>query len=133
MVSLDKDAFMRRISHLYKAWENDIGGLFQSADAFVSAVGQDEEVTYAKSTALQTWLFGYELPDTLLVFCKSEMVVLSSKKKNEFLKPVSGLSHDGLPEVKLLLRNKDDNSENFRQLLDLIKKSGQVHVYELLC
>ncbi|XP_062500756.1 FACT complex subunit SPT16-like [Corticium candelabrum] len=125
MASLDKEAFIRRISRLYKAWENDSGDLFQGADAFVSTVGQDEEVTYAKSTALQTWLFGYELPDTLTLFCKSEIIVLSSKKKNEFLKPVSGGSHDGIPEVQLLLRNKDDNSDNFKRIFDAVKKSGE--------
>uniref|UniRef100_A0A8V0X009 FACT complex subunit SPT16 N-terminal lobe domain-containing protein n=1 Tax=Gallus gallus TaxID=9031 RepID=A0A8V0X009_CHICK len=51
-LSLDRDAYYRRLRRLYGAWqkgEEELG----SVDAIVVAVGVDEEIVYAKSTALQ--------------------------------------------------------------------------------
>lgn len=53
------------------------------------------------------------------------MVFLASKKKIEFLKPVEGVSlEDGMPEIKLLVRHKDDKDKaNFEKLIEAIKGS----------
>uniref|UniRef100_A0A8C2SMB3 FACT complex subunit SPT16 N-terminal lobe domain-containing protein n=1 Tax=Coturnix japonica TaxID=93934 RepID=A0A8C2SMB3_COTJA len=51
-LSLDREAYYRRVRRLYAAWqkgEEELG----SVDAIVVAVGVDEEIVYAKSTALQ--------------------------------------------------------------------------------
>ena len=37
---------------------------------------------------MQIWLFGYELSDTIIGMTKEKMVILTSKKKAEFLKPL---------------------------------------------
>uniref|UniRef100_A0A9J7YZ63 SPT16 homolog, facilitates chromatin remodeling subunit n=2 Tax=Cyprinus carpio TaxID=7962 RepID=A0A9J7YZ63_CYPCA len=51
-VNLDKDAFYRRIKRLYGNWKKGEDE-FGKVDAIVVSVGVDEEIVYAKSTALQ--------------------------------------------------------------------------------
>lgn len=127
-VSIDKDVFLRRIQRLYSCWKGNEEGSALSVDAIVSLVGQDEDVIYSKSTALQQWLFGYELTDTIMLLCDSGMYFLSSKKKIEFLKPIQEgqKQMENIPPIHLLLRNKADNdAANFKQLVDGIKGSKE--------
>lgn len=75
-------------------------------DCIMSIVGVDEDVIYSKSMALQLWLLGYELTDTISVFASDAIYFLSSKKKIEFLKQAQNINEEGVPEIKLLVRDR---------------------------
>ena len=83
----------------------------------------------------QMWLFGYELVDTLCVFCANDIHVLSSKKKIEFLRPVEAAlsQRTDLPNLQLHARNKADNDvENFKNISEAMKSSKAVSHFPLL-
>lgn len=76
-------------------------------DAHVSAVGNNDDTVYSKSSTLQTWLLGYELTDTIVVITKEAICFLASKKKIDFLKQLEGTkAEEDAPIVKLLVREK---------------------------
>lgn len=136
-VSLDKEAYYRRIKRLYSNWKKAEDEL-ANIDAIVVSVGVDEEIVYAKSTALQTWLFGYELTDTIMVFCEDKIFFMASKKKVEFLKQIANTkgneNANGMPAITLLVREKqnESNKANFDKMIEAIngsKKGKRIGVF----
>lgn len=78
----------------------------------------NDEEPYLKSVVLHQWLFGYELPDTIVLITEGgEVCVCATKKKCEFLRPAVGKNENF--KIKLLLRNKQDNNAgNYQTLLN---------------
>lgn len=126
-ISLDSDTFLRRLKKFYAAWQtssaNENG--FSKMDCLVTAVGADDEIVYSKSAALQTWLLGYELTDTIMVLASDVAYFLASKKKIEFLRPAESVKDENsVVPIKLLVRDRNDKDEaNFKTLITAIKES----------
>jgi nucleosome binding factor SPN SPT16 subunit len=84
------------------------------------------------ATIAQLWLFGYELPDMILLFTKTKLLVLASKKKTDFMSPVVGEQADGLPTIETLIRDKNDkDAANFSIMIKTIKAAGVVSLHSL--
>mmetsp|Transcript_43988 Transcript_43988/g.93660 ORF Transcript_43988/g.93660 Transcript_43988/m.93660 type:complete len:1062 (-) Transcript_43988:138-3323(-) len=81
----------------------------------------DDDNRYLKSTVLHHYLFGYELPDTVLLLTKDgQCIVLAAKRKCEFLEPAVGEApkSGSVKSLILLTRNKaDENAENIEVML----------------
>ncbi|XP_013382413.1 FACT complex subunit SPT16 [Lingula anatina] len=126
-LSVDRDVFLRRMKRLYTAWQNaPEDDALHKVDAIVTVVGTDEDVVYAKSISLQTWLLGYELTDTVMVLTEGGIYFLASKKKIEFLKQIENGKEnaENVPPVHLLTREKGDKDKaNFVKLISAIKES----------
>lgn len=80
----------------------------------------NEDENYLKSTTLHQWLFGYELPDTILLLRKDgHMWMLATKKKCDFLKAAAQNIPEKSPikNINFLIRSKEDgNKANYDTL-----------------
>ena len=66
-------------------------GPFKGVDALVIDAGEaDEDKLYSKSQSLQTWLLGWEFPETIIVVGNRSVTMLSSKKKGAHSTPPAG-------------------------------------------
>ena len=84
----------------------------------------NEDDIFKKSTVLHHYLFGIELPDTIILLTEEgSCFILSTKKKAEYLEPAVGNTPAGSTIVGLtvLRGNKggNNNDENFNELLKL--------------
>ncbi|XP_011204626.2 FACT complex subunit spt16 isoform X1 [Bactrocera dorsalis] len=126
---LDKDTFLRRIKRLYLEWREPTlahDDILKKVDCIMCVVGVDEDIVYSKSRALEIWLLGYELTDTISIFTKDSVYFLASKKKIEFLKQIENCKEDGVPDIKLLLRDRNNkDKDNFDKLKDAMKSSNK--------
>lgn len=123
----DSNLFYKRLSRIYEAWDEQL-----AVDAIVVPVGQCEDIEYCKSTTLQQWLFNLEVPDILMIFGKSTIYFLASKRKIDFLKPlqVKAPSNSKVPKIELFLRNKaDSNKSNFEKILTELSSCKSVGVF----
>lgn len=87
----------------------------------------NEDQPYLKSVVLHQYLFGYELPDTILLLTlKGDVVVLATRKKCEFLKPAVDHPNDANLSLTVLQKNKaDGNAQNYQTLMEYLEQSKE--------
>ena len=86
MATIDVDLCAARMKRLMEFW--NAGGdatsvMWGGATAVLvgTGVNKEDDLRYLKSVALEVWLFGYELPDTLMLLTKTELHVVTGGKK----------------------------------------------------
>lgn len=138
MAQLDVNRFYARLSKLHSHFvKHREGAAWGGATCLSLHRGPlNEDDIFLKSIVLQQYLFGYELPDTVLILTAGgKCMVLATKKKCEFLQPaVDGAPKDcKITEFEVLVRNKaDGNQENFEKMLSIVKgekENGRVGLF----
>eukprot|EP00026_Physarum_polycephalum_P000558 Phypoly_transcript_00559.p1 GENE.Phypoly_transcript_00559~~Phypoly_transcript_00559.p1 ORF type:complete len:1075 (-),score=176.29 Phypoly_transcript_00559:1265-4462(-) len=121
-IKLDSKSFWRRVKALYDSWQKKDDYLWKGPDALVIAQGTpDDDNPYKKTNALQYWLLGYEFADTIIVFCESNIYVLTSPKKIGLLEV---LKEENAPYVLCFLQlSKAENNQNLNTLFEAVHKS----------
>ncbi|KAI9352706.1 FACT complex subunit-domain-containing protein [Obelidium mucronatum] len=128
-VELSPKQFHSRATTLLKAFASDSDGSFAGADCLVvvSGLSDESEAGYQKTSALQLWLLGYEFTDTILVFLKDKIAVLTSIKKANILQTLEDAM--GIEEkvpIVLYRRGKDEaaNKALFEEFANVVKAAG---------
>ena len=100
--------------------------IWNNADAVCVVAGNKDEdaAGYQGSSTVHRYLFGLDLPGTIVVVTEKEFIVLTSKKKKEILSPASAQFSDDL-KLTVIEKVKGDNqwSDNFTELTKAIQAS----------
>jgi len=121
--ALDEQALKSRLKQLYKTWEDHNQDLFKDADCIVigSGANKEEELRYLKAVSIEIWLFGYELPDTLLAFTRNrEIHAVAGGKKAKLLMS----SADAIEEAigaKLIVHQKPKGEDGFKEVAEMVR------------
>ncbi|KAJ2160116.1 FACT complex subunit spt16 [Coemansia sp. RSA 552] len=113
--------FHRRAKRLMEAWTT--AGL---ADSLLIPHGTVEHDIYNKTIAIHLWLFGYEFLDTVLLFTKDKLFVMTQRKKAKLLQELQGTA-DGVP-LEISVISKEPTPENtavYDAAIATLKKSGE--------
>lgn len=124
-MSLEVPRFYERLRKLHGNFVRHKKIYWQGANCLSIHRGENnEDQPYMRSVVLFQWLFGYELPDTIILIQDDGNVwVCATKKKLEFLRPAVDKDEDF--KVHLLLRNKEDgNAKNYAMLLKQLKEKN---------
>lgn len=99
--------------------------IWNGADCVTLNRASSSDDEYRKSNVLHLYLFGYELPDTVLLLTKDgKCTVLATKKKCEFLEQAMGKEPNSgsINKLELLVKSKgDNNANNYETLLKLAR------------
>ncbi|KAK9761234.1 FACT complex subunit spt16, partial [Basidiobolus ranarum] len=125
-IQLDARTFHRRARQLLSYWKNGTNESLEQIDSILVVTGNaDEEIPYQKSTALQTWLLGYEFPSTLILITPDTIHFITSASKGNLLEGLK-LGNNQVP-IEIHKRSKDEahNRKLFENVIEIISKSNE--------
>lgn len=90
---INLDAFIKRLREFYANWRDHKHEPWGGAEAIAVANPPTcEDFRYLKSSALQTWLLGYEFPETIMMFMEGRIHFLCSQEIASLLEDLKNLS-----------------------------------------
>ncbi|KAL8114981.1 FACT complex subunit SPT16-like [Apium graveolens] len=109
--AINLDIFRKRLKMLYSHWNEHKDDMWGSSEVLtVATPPPSDDLRYLKSSALNIWLFGYEFPDTIMVFMKKQIHFLCSQKKASLLGVVKGAAKEAVSaEVVVHVKAKNDD------------------------
>ncbi|XP_052205741.1 FACT complex subunit SPT16-like [Diospyros lotus] len=122
--AIDLQVFNRRLQALYSHWREHKTELWGSSDVLaVATPPASDDLRYLKSSALNVWLFGYEFPDTIMVFQDKQIHFLCSQKKASLLDSVKKSAKEpvGLEVVMHVKAKSDDGTAQMDAMLQAIR------------
>ncbi|CAG8585817.1 6383_t:CDS:10 [Funneliformis mosseae] len=127
---LDTKTFHKRARILQTTWKEslskDAGDEFQGAETILVIVGDLlEEYPYQKSTAIQTWLLGYEWKDTLILFTQDKIHFVTKEKIAEVLEQLNQGDKQLSIEIHKYTKDQSQNKKIFESILDCIAKGDK--------
>lgn len=91
-VVLDLDTFFRRLQRLRGHWKTApvAAGELSRCDALMLALGNPSDFSiYQKTTALFTWLLGYEFPETAMLIARDTVTFITTVRKGAILDAIA--------------------------------------------
>ncbi|KAK6915716.1 FACT complex subunit Spt16, N-terminal lobe domain [Dillenia turbinata] len=109
--AINLDNFRKRLKIFYSHWNDNNNDLWGAADALAIATPPaSEDLRYLKSSALNIWLFGYEFPETIMVFMRKQIHFLCSQKKASLLDSVRK-SAQKVMDIEIVMHVKAKNDD----------------------
>ncbi|CAK4071914.1 unnamed protein product [Aphanomyces euteiches] len=122
---LDKELFFRRLNNIYASWKDPKNTEWDDVESFCILAGKPnaDDSGYRKSAILQFYLLNFlEFPETLMIFTKTKLYVLTSGKKYSMLEEILDGNDSSDVKLELLKREKaDGNKANYEKLIQAIQ------------
>lgn len=126
--TIDVGNFSNRLKVFYTHWREHKPDLWGASDSIAIATPPpSDDIRYLKSSALHIWLFGYEFPETIMVFMNRKIYFLCSPKKATVLETIKRSAKDAVDaDVILHVKQKgDDVSALIDGLLHAIQNESE--------
>lgn len=132
-INIDVPAFYRRLTRVFADWSANEEKRWKDVDGVCVIVGKDSGEIYQRYQSIQLWLFGWEVPQTLIVLVRPKdnsngefHFALTPKlaSKLDSLKDVSGLTEAeraAAPKVVFHERTLKADQETYEACLDVLR------------
>ncbi|CAB4485087.1 unnamed protein product [Rhizophagus irregularis] len=124
---LDTKTFHKRARILQTIWKEslskskDASDEFQGAETILIIVGDLlEEYPYQKSTAIQTWLLGYEWRDTLILLTQDKFHFVAKEKMAEVLEQLNQGDKQVSVEIHKYTKDQSQHRDLFESIITYI-------------